>query len=137
MANEKIEALKRVPLFARCSKRELEFLAGEMDEARVGAGENLLTEGALGQGFYVVLEGEVEVTKGGKHRRDLGSGQFFGEISMVDRGPATATVTAKTPLRVLVLSHRQFADAIRANHELSLVVMESMATRLREDETTG
>lgn len=133
MSNDKIETLKKVPLFSRCSKKELEFLAGEMDEARVPAGSVLLQEGASGQGFYIVLDGEVEVTKGGKHRRDLGSGQFFGEISMIDRGPATATVTAKTPLRVLVLSHRQFADAIRANHELSLLVMESMASRLRED----
>ena len=96
MADPKLQALGRVPLFAHCSKKELEFIAREGDEVEVHAGGTLTRQGRPGDTFYVLLEGQAEVKVDGKRRRLLGPGDFFGEISMVDRGLATATRSRPT-----------------------------------------
>ncbi len=81
----------------------------------------------------MLLEGQAEVKVDGKRRRLLGPGDFFGEISMVDRGLATATVTTLTDARLFVMSHAQFRDAIKANEGLMLKVLKAMGERLRAD----
>jgi len=133
MGDPKIDKLRRVPIFSQCSGRELRFLAGQMDEVSIRAGRTLIREGAPGNSFYLLLDGEVEVSVKGRRRPSLGPGDFFGEISMLDRGPATAAVVTKTPVRALVLSHVQFRDAIRGNQAIALKVMATMAERLRAD----
>ena len=133
MSDPKIEALKKVPLFAHASPKELEFVASRTDETPAPAGTQLTKQGSSGNTFYVLLDGEAEVTIDGKHRRTLKPGAFFGEISMLDRGPATATVVAKTPVRLMVMSHAQFRDAVKANDDLLLHVMSAMGERLRAD----
>jgi CRP-like cAMP-binding protein len=104
-----------------------------MDETPAPAGTELTRQGSSGNTFYVLLDGEADVTIDGKHRRTLKPGDFFGEISMLDRGPATATVVAKTPVRLMVMSHAQFRDAVKANDDLLLHVMSAMGERLRAD----
>lgn len=133
MADAKTTALARVALFAHCGPRDLEFVASRTDEVDVGAGHRLLRQGHGGDSFFVLLEGEASVEVDGEPRRHLGPGDFFGEISMLDRGPATATVVTTTPARLMVMSHSQFRDAIKGNDELLGHVMVAMGERLRAD----
>jgi CRP-like cAMP-binding protein len=133
MSDTKTVALSRVPLFAQLSKRELEFVATRADEVSARAGEKLTTQGRPGDSFYILLEGEAYVDVDGKPRRTLTTGDFFGEISMLDRGLASATVTTKTDVRLLVMSHAQFRDAIKGSDDLLVKVLAAMGERLRAD----
>ena len=131
MADRKMEYLKRVPIFARCSRSELETLARNTDEIDLPAGRTLIEQGHPNHTFFVILRGEVTVDVQGKPADRLGPDDFFGEISMIDGGPATATVTTATPVEALVMSHAQFHNAIRGNEMIALRVMAVMAERLR------
>jgi CRP/FNR family transcriptional regulator, cyclic AMP receptor protein len=133
MADPKLDALKRVPLFSRCSDQELRFVASKTDDLAVERGRVLTRQGEAADTFYVLLDGEAEVEIDGRPRRVLHAGDFFGEISMLDRGPATATVTTRTSARLMVMSHPQFRDAIKGNPDLLLPVLEAVAERLRAD----
>ncbi len=133
VTDSKTHALKRVPLFSRCSERDLQFVAGHTDELEVEAGRPLTTQGKPADTFSVLLDGEAEVEVDGAARRTLHPGDFFGEISMLDRGPATATVTTRARCLLMVMSHPQFRDAITANQDLLSRVLEAMAERLRAD----
>jgi|SRR5579884_3494633 len=133
MADPKIERLKRVPIFSQCSSSELKVLAANTDEVTLPAGRRLISEGRLNHTFFILTKGEAEVTRAGKPVGTLGPGDFFGEISMLDRGDATATVTTKTPIDAMVMSHAQFRDAVRAQNDIAIKVIEAMAERLRRD----
>ena len=133
MSDPKSKSLGKVPLFARCSQKELDFLASRTDQVDVPAGRQLTHEGQTGDAFYLLLEGEADVEVDGRYRRTLRVGDFFGEISMLDRGAATATVVTKTPARLIVMSHSQFRDAVKANDVLLTQVMAAMGGRLRAD----
>ena len=133
MADPKLAALSRVPLFESCTRKELQFIASRGDEVDVRAGKSLIRQDRPSDTFYVQLEGESEVKVSGKRRRVLRPGDFFGEISMIDRGPRTATVTTLTDGRLFVMSHAQFRDAIKASDSLMVKVLLAMGARLRED----
>ena len=133
VADPKLEALSRVPLFSRCSPRELQFIAREGDEVDVPAGKTLIRQGKPGDTFYIQLEGQSQVEIDGKKRRVMKPGDFFGEISMIDRGVGTATVTTLTPSRLFVMSHAQFRDAVKQNDGLMVKVLLAMGERLRAD----
>lgn len=133
MGDAKTEALGKVPLFAHCTSKDLEFVASRADEVEVPAGRQLVRQGHPGDTFYVLLDGEADVEVDGEPRPTLKPGDFFGEISMLDRGPATATVVTRTPARVMVMSHSQFRDAIKGNDDLLGRVMAAMGERLRAD----
>ena len=129
-------ALAQVPLFAHCSEKELEYVAGRADEVDVPAGRELVRQGEPAESFHVLLSGEASVQVDGNPRPGLGPGDFFGEISMLDRGPATATIVTTSPARIMVMSHAQFRDAIKANDDLLVRVMATMGARLRADAQT-
>jgi CRP-like cAMP-binding protein len=133
MADSKTRALSRVPLFSQLSKNELEFVASRADEVNAKAGQALIKQGVSGDSFYVLLDGDAHVDVEGKPRRTLKAGDFFGEISMLDRGLASATVTMKTDGLLLVMSHAQFRDAIKASDGLLVKVLAAMGERLRAD----
>ena len=133
VADRKLEALSRVPLFSRCSPKELQFIAREGDEVDVPAGKTLIRQGKPGDTFYIQLEGQSQVEIDGRKRRVMKPGDFFGEISMIDRGLATATVTTLTSARLFVMSHAQFRDAIKTNEQLMMRVLMAMGERLRGD----
>ncbi len=133
MSDRKAEALGRVPLFSRCSHKELEFLASRADEVDLGANHTVIKQGSPSDSFFVLLEGEATVNVDGKSRPALHAGDFFGEIGMMDRGPATATVVTATPVRAMVMSHAQFRDAIKSSDSLLSTVMAAIAGRLRRD----
>jgi CRP/FNR family transcriptional regulator, cyclic AMP receptor protein len=131
MSDAKIKQLAQVPLFAGLGKGELEFLASRMDEVSLPGGRTLIREGQPTDSFFIVISGNVQVTRRGKPIARLGPGEFFGEIGMLDQGPATATVVTDGPVEAMVLSHAQFRDAIKGNETLALQVIAAMAQRLR------
>jgi CRP/FNR family transcriptional regulator, cyclic AMP receptor protein len=133
VSDRKADLLKRVPLFAHCSRASLDSAAQNTDEVEVESGRELIKQGEPSDTFYVLLDGAADVVIGGRHRRTLGPGDFFGEISMLDRGPATATITTTSPSRLLVMSHMQFRDAIKGNQDLLFQVLQAVAERLRAD----
>ena len=128
--------LRGVPLFSQLSKAEVQWVARQMDEVDQKEGAKLTVEGRPGHTFYVLLEGEVEAAIAGRVVATLGPGDFFGEISLLDGGPATATVTTKTPVRMLVMSRPQFRDAVRSNDDVLAHVLKAMGARLRANEGT-
>jgi CRP-like cAMP-binding protein len=131
--DSKIQELKRVPLFSRLSKQELEVLASNMDELSFPPGTDLISQGSGNHTFYLLTEGQAEVLVEGEHRRDLGPGDFFGEISMQERTPATATVRSKTAVMALVMSHDQYR-AVRGNPHVSEEVTRVLGQRLAADQ---
>ena len=133
MPDAKVKALSQVPLFEGCSQRELSFIASRTDEVPVGAGRVLTRQGRPGNSFYVILEGEADVEIDGHRRGTLKKGDFFGEISMLDRGMATATVTTTRPSVLMVMSHSQFRDAVKASESILVKVLAVMGRRLRAD----
>lgn len=133
MSDLKTSALSRVPLFSKLSQRELEFVATRADEVDVPAGKRLITQGQPGDTFYVLLNGEADVVIDGNPRRTMQTGDFFGEISMLDRGLATATITTSKESRLFVMSHAQFRDAVKANDAVLMKVLSAMGERLRAD----
>src|SRR5256712_2549900 len=132
----KLKALAQVPLFSRLTRKELQFIASEGDEVDIPSGKTLTRQGRPGDTFYVLLKGEAEVRIDGKSRRLMKPGDFFGEISMMDRGLATATVTTLADSHLFVMSHSQFRDAIKASDALMVKVLMAMGQRLREDAAT-
>ncbi len=137
VADPKLEGLKRATVFAECSNKELEWVASRMDEVQVQAGQQLTRQGSPGHSFYILLAGEAEAAIDGQPVATLKAGDFFGEISMLDRGPATATITTNSEATLLVMSHGQFRDAIRSNETLLNGVMSAMAARLRANLEAG
>ena len=123
--------LKDVPLFAGCSKRELETIAGAMKEVNHSAGHVIAREGDIGLGFFLITEGTASVTVGGKARVKLGPRDSFGEISLLDHGPRTATVTAATPIRLLGLTAWAFKGVVQQHPALALNLLKVLAKRLR------
>jgi voltage-gated potassium channel len=131
MADYKVDQLRRIPIFAACSKPELRILARNTDEIDFPAGRTLIVQGAPNHTFFLLLQGEVQVDVAGLPPQRLGPGDFFGEITMIAPGPATATVVTTAPSLTLVMSHAQFRTAIKANELIALRVMKVMAERLR------
>jgi len=127
----KVDRLAGVPLFKDLSKRDLEFLASRVDEVDLKPGQTVIREGQPTESFFILVKGSVNVTRAGKPAARLGPGDFFGEIGMLDKGPATATVVAEGPVDAMVLSHAQFRDAIKGNDGLAMQVIAAMAQRLR------
>jgi CRP/FNR family cyclic AMP-dependent transcriptional regulator len=129
----KVELLRGVPLFAGCSKSELQQIASLADELDLGEGATLIREGERGREFIVVAEGSVRVTRDGKTVRDLGSGDFIGEIALVADVPRTATVTATSPVRLLVVTDRAFRSVLEQMPSIATKVLQSLGERLHSD----
>jgi CRP/FNR family cyclic AMP-dependent transcriptional regulator len=129
--NEKTDLLKRVPLFADCSRRELEQIAQLADEIDLREGKELTHLGGPGREFFVLLEGEADVSQDGRSINTLGPGDFFGEIALVEDVPRTATVTATTPVRVLVITDRAFRQLLEKHPELQRKVLVALAERVK------
>jgi CRP-like cAMP-binding protein len=127
-----VDQLKAIPLFSDLGHADLQFLAGQMDEVSIPAGTVLITQGAGNNVLFVILEGVVDVSVGGKHRRTLGAHDFFGEISMMELDPATATVTSRTPVRAFVVSRAQFS-AVKAHETVMLQLITARSQRLHAD----
>jgi CRP/FNR family cyclic AMP-dependent transcriptional regulator len=131
--NDKVELLKRVPLFARCTKAELVEVAINTDERAALEGEKLTEEGRRGREFFVLLDGTVVVRRRGRNVADLGPGDWFGEIAILTYKPRTTTVTATSAVRLLVISDRSFRRVVETTPRIALTVLASVAERLEQD----
>jgi CRP/FNR family cyclic AMP-dependent transcriptional regulator len=126
----KVAAMAAVPLFSHCSKRELARIARLADEVDLPAGRMLTREGARGREFFVLLEGTAAVRRGARTLPPLGPGDFVGEIALVTDTARTATVTATSPVRALVVTDREFRRLLRERPEIQAKVLEAVAERL-------
>jgi len=131
--NAKIDLLKRVPLFSGCSKAELREVALSADELDLRDGYLLTREGRPGREFFVLVEGTARVTRNDKKLSDLGPGDWFGEIALLTHVPRTATVTATSPVRVLVVTDRSFRRVVETMPRIALKVLASVGQRLDLD----
>lgn len=131
--NTKVEFLKRVPLFAGCSKKEFGEIAMITDEITVPEGTVLITEGQRGRQFFVVFEGSVDVSREGTRLAVTGGSEIFGEIALLSDSPTTATVTTTSQVRALVITDRAFRRLLEQSPGIQLKVMTAMAQRLAAD----
>jgi len=122
--------LRSVPLFAGLSKRERELVARFADEVDVPAGKVLTKEGDPSQEFFVITSGSATVTRDGSEVGHLEPGDFFGEIGILRSQPRTATVTADTPMQLLVLFAQNFTALDHELSELRGCVEKAMAERM-------
>ena len=126
----KIDLLRGIPLFGGCSRSELEAVARVADELALPEGRVLMREGAAGRELVVVVDGKVAVDRGGKRIAVKGPGDFLGELALVTGRPRTATVTAATPLRALVVDGLSFDRLLRDVPTIAVKVMKAVAERL-------
>jgi CRP/FNR family transcriptional regulator, cyclic AMP receptor protein len=128
--NAKADLIKRAPLFARCSKRELAEVASLADEIDVREGKELTKEGTRGREFFVLVEGTADVRRKGRKINTMQPGDFFGEIALISGSPRTATVIATSPVRALVITDRAFRSLLRKSPPMQMKVLEALAERL-------
>ena len=121
--------LKEVPFFDWLSKKELTFVGQQTDEIDVPAGKVLAAEGDLGREFFVVESGTAEVTRDGEHVVDLGPGDFFGEMALLEDDRRTATVTATSPMVLIVMSRSGFRAVDRQMPAVHARVAAAIAER--------
>jgi CRP/FNR family transcriptional regulator, cyclic AMP receptor protein len=126
----KVQALKRAPLFEGLSRKELGELARVSEDMEVPAGDVLCSEGDIGREFFVIVDGETQVTAKGKDLGIRGSGEFIGEIALLEDTRRTATVTATSPLRVFVLTREDFRSLVRENPSVERKIMHALARRV-------
>jgi ATP-binding cassette, subfamily B, bacterial len=126
----KVESLARAPLFQDLSREELRQLATVTEDLEVEEGKVLCREGESASEFFVIIDGEVDVTAGGRHLRTLSDGDFFGEIALIEDIRRTATVTATTPLRFFVLTRQSFWGMIERMPEVERKVLRALAKRV-------
>ena len=130
----KVELLKKVPLFANCSKAELRELAKSADELDLREGTVLTREGRPGREFFVLIDGTVQVTQKGKKVAELKGGDWLGEIALLTDKPRTATVTASSPVDVLVITDRRFRNVVESMPSIAIKVLGRVSERLTHDE---
>lgn len=130
--NAKLELLRRVPLFAGCKSSALEQIGQLADEVDVPDGYTLIREGTFGEQFFLIVEGRIRVDRGGQLIATRGPGEFVGEISLIDKGRTTATVTAEGPVKAFVLGHREFNSLLDRSPAVRLEIMTALAGRVRQ-----
>lgn len=128
--NAKIDLLKRVPLFSDCSRRELNEIATITDEIRFPPGKALMKEGEAGKEFVVIVDGTVELHRGGKRVPLKGDASFFGETALLTGTPRNATVTTTSPVRALVITARSFGRLLTDSPGIQRKILVSLASRL-------
>jgi CRP-like cAMP-binding protein len=132
--NPKLELLRRVPLFANCSKQDLEAIGRITDELDLPEGRDLITQGKRGQQFFILLDGSADVRRNGEQINAMHEGDFFGELSLISDRETTATVTATSPVRVLVITPRSFRQLMRESASVQEQVLAALAQRMPSDD---
>jgi CRP/FNR family transcriptional regulator, cyclic AMP receptor protein len=132
MNENRIELLKRVPLFAGLDARDLRDIASTMKERRFSSGDVIAEEGQTGVGFFVIEEGEARVEVDGEEVRRLGAGDYLGEIALIAEAPRTATVTAETDMVALGLTSWEFRPIVETNASIAWKLLETLARRAAE-----
>ena len=132
MGKRERDAMKQVPLFSTLSPRHLRRVSDVAQEERIMEGATIVREGDIGDTFYVILEGEAKVTsKNGRIVNLLRPGDFFGEISLLDGGPRTASVMADTPMVLLGISRKAFLRVITDEPAIGVKLLQYASSMLR------
>jgi voltage-gated potassium channel len=135
VADAPIQLLEQVPLFQGLPHPELERIARSFKERHFKAGDTVAAEGAGGVGFFVIGEGTAAVDVHGEQRAQLGPGDYFGEIALIDdQARRTATIRAETDITCYGLTSWDFRPLVETNAEIAWKLLQVMAKRLREAE---
>jgi hypothetical protein len=132
-----LELLRALPMFAPLSPPTLEYLAGRLRPRSAAAGQTIFREGDPGDDFYVIADGRVEVSIDGRAARELGPGDYFGEIALLRAVPRTATVAAASDVELYALDGDQFVAAVTGHAESAAAADSVVATRLGASRTTA
>ena len=132
--DDKIERLEEVGLLAGCSRRQLRAIARISEVIEVPAATVLARNGAPGEEFFLIMDGSARVEVSARKRSRLEPGQYFGEMSLLDGGPRSASVLAETPLRLLVIKRRDFTTLLKEAPELTQSLLATLSQRLRQAE---
>jgi CRP-like cAMP-binding protein len=124
--------LAGVDLFARCSKGDLRIIARHAEQITLAAGSEAVRQGDTGDAFFLLLSGKATVARDGLEVTELGPGDFFGELALLDPAPRAATVTVTAPADVVVLGARMFKVLLRELPALSAAMLASLARRARD-----
>jgi CRP-like cAMP-binding protein len=128
--DSKVALLRRIPFLRSCPDRDLAWLAQHMDDCEVEPGTILTEEGKVGREFFIVVDGWAEVSCGGEAVAAVGPGEFIGEMAMLSYEPRSATVTAKTSMRLLAVGPLAFGDVI-GHASVGRAMATGLAKRLR------
>jgi CRP/FNR family transcriptional regulator, cyclic AMP receptor protein len=132
LAKAKLDAvIAAVPLFETLSKRHLKKVAGLTTTVEYDAGDTVIQEGEPGDSFFVAVSGQAKVVTGGRTVHRLIPGDHFGEISLLDGGERTATVSAETPMTLLMIQRKNFLKELEQDPEVAISLLESLARMIR------
>jgi CRP/FNR family cyclic AMP-dependent transcriptional regulator len=126
-----IEMLEEAPLWSGLSKKELKSMVSFAKERTFESGDTIVKKGEGGIGFYLILDGAVEIRSDGKTLSKLGPGEFFGEMSLLDNQPRSADVVTVQPSRVLILTAWHFRGAVSSNPKIAMKILQELVHRLR------
>jgi len=135
--DDRIDRLEEVGLLSGCSRRQLRAIARISEVIEVPEDTVLARSGAPGEEFFLILDGSARVEVSPRKRARLEPGQYFGEMSLLDGGPRSASVVAETPLRLLVIKRRDFATLLREAPELTQSLLATLSRRLRHAEASA
>jgi CRP-like cAMP-binding protein len=136
MADQFVAHLATVPLFAQCSRHDLAEIARFVDEIEVPDGRELMTEGDVGHEAFVVVDGTAAVTRGGEAVAEVGPGAVVGEMALIDRAPRNASVTATSPMKLLVIGKREFSGLLDESRSFREAILAALADRVRQRDLT-
>jgi CRP/FNR family transcriptional regulator, cyclic AMP receptor protein len=128
--DQKLELLSKVPLLAGIDRHGLEAIGRLADEVDLPAGRVAARQGSSGDEFFVILEGTVRIERDGRLLRDLGAGDFFGELALLGHTGRTATATCVTPCRLMVVGHREFHELLIEFPTIQNAVLRTVADRI-------
>ncbi len=127
-----LDLLAKVPLFRDLPRKTLERLDRIAVARSFKTGDDIVKEGDQGAGFFLITDGKVEVLKGGRQINTLGSGDFFGEMALLDNYPRSATVRALQDTSCIAMSRWDFVSELKANPDLAVEMLEVLSRRLRQ-----
>jgi CRP/FNR family cyclic AMP-dependent transcriptional regulator len=129
--DQKLELLRRVPLFSEMGEQELEEIARIAEEMDAPAGKALTHEGRHEGYFFIIVSGSVRIERAGQTINTIHDGDFLGEIALLDGGPRTATATTETACQLIVMTHQRFEQLLDRSPSIRAAVLEEVGRRLR------
>ena len=137
MGRRGVSLLSTVPLFSTLSRRQLRRVADNAEEVRYAQGRAIVRQGARGDAFFVIAEGEAKVVRGNRSIGRLGPGDFFGEMALLDGRPRSASVVALTPIVTIRLTRARFNKVVESEPTLARAIMAELAARVRRLESSS
>lgn len=131
MQHDVAQRLAEIDIFRGLTSKQMKRLAGQVREVRLEDGHTVATEGHGALGFHLILDGQATVSSGGVERRTLGPGDYFGEISLIDGKPRSATIVAKGPLHTAVIDNTTFQPLIDESPEFARSLLMVLCGRIR------